>query len=61
MPNRRDFLKGVTGATAALLAGGSRLADAGVRSLQVGAAAPARRREISIAGKRITRTVSFRK
>ena len=54
MPNRRDFLKNVAGATAGLLVGGRGLADAG-RPLQIGVPA-GKRREIVIGGRRV-RTV----
>ena len=50
MPNRRDFIRSAAGATATLLMSRNRLADAAAR--QVGAA-PGKRREVSIAGRRI--------
>jgi aminocarboxymuconate-semialdehyde decarboxylase len=50
MPNRRDFIRNTAGAAAGLLIGGDRLADAAWR--QVGAP-PGKRREVSIAGRRI--------
>src|ERR1700716_103878 len=52
LPNRRDFLKGVAGASAGLFCGGRGLADAAIRSGQVGATA-GKRREVSIAGRRV--------
>jgi aminocarboxymuconate-semialdehyde decarboxylase len=52
MPNRRDFLKNVAGATAGMLVGGRGLADAGLRSLQIGAP-PGKRREVFIGGRRV--------
>lgn len=51
MPDRRDFVRSLTSATAGLLVGGRGLADAGFRSLQT--PAPARRREVSIGGRRV--------
>jgi aminocarboxymuconate-semialdehyde decarboxylase len=53
MPNRRDFLRSVTGATAGMLIGGRGLADAGPLSLQIGAPA-GKRREVFIGGRRVT-------
>jgi len=50
MRNRRDFLKTVAGATAGVLVSGGRLADA---ALQTPQAVPAKRREVSIGGKRV--------
>src|SRR5207249_4195592 len=52
MPNRRDFLRNAVGASAGMLSGGLGLADAGFRSLQIGAPA-GKRREVSIGGRRI--------
>jgi aminocarboxymuconate-semialdehyde decarboxylase len=52
MPNRRAFLKGVAGATAGLFTGGRGLADASLRSRQIGAT-PGKRREVFIGGRRI--------
>ena len=52
MPNRREFVKQVAGATAGALLGGRGLADARARFLQAGGAAP-KRREISIGGRRV--------
>lgn len=51
MPNRRDFLTHVAGATAGLLAGGSDLVCASLRS-QIGVPA-GKRRELSIGGRRV--------
>jgi len=51
MPNRRDFLTQVAGATAGLWAGGSGLALANLR-LQIGVPA-GKRRELSIGGRRV--------
>ena len=53
MPTRREFVRRTAGATAGLLAGGGALAGAALR--QVGAT-PGKRRELSIAGRRV-RTV----
>src|SRR5262245_18915917 len=50
MPNRRDFIRNAAGATAGLLMSGDRLI--GARARQVGAA-PGKRREVSIAGRRV--------
>lgn len=50
MPNRRDFLRNVAGATAGMVVGGRAFADA---ALAAGQAAPARRRA-TIGGRRIT-------
>src|SRR5262249_5591490 len=50
MPNRRDFLRNAAGATAAVLA--SRRLASGFPAAQVGAA-PGKRRELSIAGRRV--------
>src|SRR5262245_41229634 len=50
MRNRREFIRQTAGATAGFLMGGHALADAAL--LQVGAA-PGKRRELSIAGRRI--------
>jgi aminocarboxymuconate-semialdehyde decarboxylase len=52
MPNRRAFLRNVAGATAGMLVGGRDLADAGLRSLQIGAP-QGKRREVLIGGRRI--------
>ena len=43
MPNRRSFLKGVAGASAGLFSGGRGLADAALRSGQIGAPIGTRR------------------
>ena len=51
MPNRRDFLKNVAGATAGMVIGGRGLADASLEAFQ--ATAPARRRAM-LGGRRIT-------
>jgi aminocarboxymuconate-semialdehyde decarboxylase len=51
MPNRRDFLKGVAGATTGMLLGGR--AFAGTAQEGGAAAAPVVRRQVSIAGKRV--------
>ena len=51
MRNRREFFKGVAGATAGLLVGQRTLSAAGARIRQ-GAGAP-RRREVSVAGRRV--------
>jgi aminocarboxymuconate-semialdehyde decarboxylase len=51
MPNRRDFLRNAAGATASLLASRHRLAS-GFPAPQVGAA-PGKRREVSIGGRRV--------
>ena len=51
MASRRDFVKGVATATAGLLLGGARMADAAAGALHA-AAAPARRR-VTIGGRRI--------
>ena len=50
MRNRREFIRQTTGAAAGFLMGGHALADAAL--LQVGAA-PGKRRELSIAGRRV--------
>src|ERR1700682_1062325 len=50
MRDRRDFLKTVAGATAGVLITGSGFADA---ALQTPQAAPAKRREVSVGGKRV--------
>jgi len=50
MRNRRDFIRNAAGATAGLLVSGNRLLGAPAR--QVGAA-PGKRREVSIAGRRV--------
>jgi aminocarboxymuconate-semialdehyde decarboxylase len=55
MPNRRNFLRNVAGASAGLVLGGRHFANAGLRPSQVGAA-PGKRRELTIAGRRV-RTV----
>jgi aminocarboxymuconate-semialdehyde decarboxylase len=52
MPNRRDFLSHVAGATAGLLVADRGLADAGLGSLQIGVPA-GRRRELSVGGRRV--------
>ena len=52
MPNRRDFLRNLAGATAGMLVGDRGRAHAGLRSLQIGAP-PGKRREVSIAGRRV--------
>ena len=52
MPNRRDFLRNLAGATAGMLVGGRGRANAGFRSLQIGAP-PGKRREVSIGGRRV--------
>ena len=52
MPNRRDFLKGVAGAATGLFVGCRGLADAAMRSGQIGAPA-GKRREVFIAGRRV--------
>jgi len=52
MPNRRDFLRNVAGATAGMLVGGRGLADAGLGSFQIGAP-PGTRREVFIGGRRV--------
>src|SRR5687767_814423 len=49
MPNRRDFLRNVAGATAGMVVGGRSLGDGALDALQ----APARRRAM-IGGRRIT-------
>ena len=51
MPNRRDFLKNVAGATAGMFISGG-LASGAFSSLQVGAP-PGKRRELSIGGRRV--------
>lgn len=51
MPNRRDFLRNAAGATASLLASRHRFAS-GFPAPQVGAA-PGKRREVSIGGRRV--------
>jgi len=50
MPNRRDFMRNVAGATAAVVAGG--FTETAMRALQIGAA-PGKRREVAIGGRRI--------
>src|SRR5437870_60327 len=52
MPNRRDFLKNVAGTTAGAFIGGRGFVEAGFPFLQIGAA-PGKRRELSIAGRRV--------
>src|SRR2546428_2103737 len=52
MPDRRNFLKNVAGATAGMVIGGGDLADAALRFRQIGAP-PGKRREVSIGGRRI--------
>src|SRR6266567_4059045 len=52
MPNRRDFLKNVAGATVGLFIGGPSLVEAGFPSLQIGAP-PGKRRELLIGGRRV--------
>ena len=51
MSNRREFLKNVAGATAGVFLSGSRLLDAAVSMPQ--AAAPVKRRQISVGGRRV--------
>lgn len=51
MPNRRDFLKSVAAASAGIIATGGGLASAGLRWPQ--AAAPAKRREVLVGGRRV--------
>src|SRR2546427_6398483 len=51
MPNRRDFLKNVAGTTAGAFIGGRGFVEAGFPSIQIGAA-PGKRRELSIRGRR---------
>ena len=51
MPNRRDFLRNVTGATAGMMIGGRGLADAALGAFQ---AAPPTRRRALIGGRRVT-------
>ena len=53
MPNRRDFLKNAAGAAAGMMIGGGDLAEAALRSLQIGVPA-GKRREVSIGGRRVT-------
>ena len=50
MPNRRDFFRTIAGATAGLFAAGGEVFDAEAGTLQAGSA---RRREVSIGGRRI--------
>ena len=50
MPNRRDFLKNVAGATAGMVIGGHGLVDAAFGAFQ----APPARRRVSIGGRRVT-------
>jgi aminocarboxymuconate-semialdehyde decarboxylase len=50
MPNRRNFLKTMAGATTGLVLAGPGVTDVRARSVQT----PARRREVSIGGKRVT-------
>src|SRR6267378_6581086 len=50
MPNRRDFFKTVAGATAGAFVLDRSAAGAAARSLQ---ATPARRREVSVGGRRV--------
>src|SRR6266571_2128147 len=52
MPNRRDFLKNVAGATVGVFIGGPSLVEAGFPSLQIGAP-PGKRRELLIGGRRV--------
>ena len=52
MPNRREFVKNVAGATAGMLVGGG-LADAALRAFQLNAPAGTKRRELSIGGRRV--------
>ncbi|HYR41524.1 MAG TPA: amidohydrolase family protein [Terriglobia bacterium] len=52
MPNRRDFLKNVAGTTAGAFIGGRGFVEAGFRSIQIGAA-PGKRRELFIGGRRV--------
>jgi aminocarboxymuconate-semialdehyde decarboxylase len=51
MKNRREFLKSAAGATAGMMLAGGALAQQGAQ--QGGMAAPGKRREVSIGGKRI--------
>ena len=51
MPNRREFLKNVAGATAGLAIGGRGFTDAALGAFQ---AAPPARRRVSIGGRRVT-------
>src|SRR5205823_13427767 len=60
MPNRRDFLKNVAGAaaaTAGVFIGGRGLVEAGFHSPQIGVAR-GKRRELSIAGRRVKTVTS---
>jgi aminocarboxymuconate-semialdehyde decarboxylase len=50
MPNRRDFLKTVAGATAGMFVAGRRLAGAGLQAPQ---ATPVKRREVFVGGRRV--------
>ena len=50
MANRRDFFKTVAAATAGFVVSGRRVADADARAVQ---AAPPRRREVMVAGRRV--------
>jgi len=52
MPNRRDFLKNVAGATAGMFIGGRAFVEAGFPLLQIGAP-PGKRRELFIGGRRV--------
>jgi aminocarboxymuconate-semialdehyde decarboxylase len=52
MPNRRDFLENVVGATAGMLVGGRGFAGAALRFSQIGAP-PGKRREVVIGGRRV--------
>ncbi|PYS46310.1 MAG: hypothetical protein DMG13_30290 [Acidobacteria bacterium] len=52
MPNRRDFVKNVAGATAGLFIGGRGLVETNFPSLQIGAP-PGKRRELFIGGRRV--------
>src|SRR3989442_8452300 len=52
MPNRRNFLKNVAGATAGVFIGSRGLVETGFRSIQIGAP-PGKRRELFIGGRRV--------
>ena len=58
MPNRRNFLKNVAGATAGVFLSGRGLVEAGFPSRQIGAP-PGKRRELLIGGRRV-KTVDAR-
>ncbi len=51
-PSRRDFFRHVAGVTAGMVLGGGGLA-AGLEAVQAPGAAPPRRREVSIGGRRV--------